>query len=264
MVDSLSINILSGKFIIGMLMFIRIMGLMVSGPFWSNPGIIPQLKMFLAVIFAVFLTEPFWKDQPVIDFHLWNMVLLSLKEFMVGVAIGFSARMAFWGARFAGGIIDFDMGYQTSTLFVQGETPTLVGEMKSLAILMVFLIVNGHHFILQALWASVQAVPLTTFTITDSTIELLIKITLSVFLIGIKMAAPVLVALFLVNLSLALLARVAPQTNIFIMSFQVKIVVGLLVLMASVPLFVFISKFALEQMETEVMKVILSLNPARV
>jgi flagellar biosynthesis protein FliR len=264
MIDSLSINILSGKFIIGMLMFMRVMGLMVSGPFWSNTGVIPQLKMFIAVIFAVFLTEPFWKDQPVIDFHLWNMVFLVLKEFLVGVAIGFSARMVFWGARFAGGIIDFDMGYQTSTLFVQGETPTLVGEIKSLVILMVFLLVNGHHFILQALWASIQAVPITVFTITDSTVELLIKISLSVFLIGVKIAAPVLVALFLVNLALALLARVAPQTNIFIMSFQVKVVVGLLVLMASVPLFVFISKIALEQMELDVMRVILSLNPARV
>lgn len=129
---------------------------------------------------------------------------------------------------------------------------------------MIFLLVNGHHFILQALWASVRAVPITTFAITDSTVELLIKQTLSVFLIGVKMAAPILVALFLVNLALALLARVAPQTNIFIMSFQLKVVVGLLVLMASVPLFVFISKLGLEQMETEVMKMILSLNPERV
>ena len=264
MIDSLSINILSGKFIIGMLMFIRVMGLMVSSPLWSNSAIIPQMKVFLAVIFAVFMTEPFWKEQPVIDFHLWNMVLISLKEFMVGIAIGFSAKMVFWGARFAGGIIDFDMGYQTATLFDQGVSPTLVGEIKYLAVLMVFLILNGHHFVLQALWASIRAVPITTFTMTDSTMQLLIKISLSVFLIGVKLAAPVLVALFLVNLALALLARVAPQTNIFIMSFQLKIVVGLLVLLASVPLFIFVSKIFLENMETQVMQLILSLNPARV
>ena len=264
MIDSLSLEMLSGKLVIGMLMFIRIMGLMVSGPFWSNSAIIRQLKVFIAVIFAVFLTEPFWKDQPVVDFHLWNLVFLSMKEFLVGVAIGFSSRMVFWGARFAGGIIDFDMGYQTSTLFTQGETPTLVGEIKHLAVLMIFLLVNGHHFVLEALWASVQAVPITTFAITDSTIQLLLKQTLSVFLIGVKMEAPILVALFLVNLALALLARVAPQTNIFIMSFQLKIVVGLLVLIASVPLFIFIAKMSLETVEGDVMRLIMSLNPGRV
>ena len=65
-------------------------------------------------------------------------------------------------------------------------------------------------------------------------------------------------------MALALLARVAPQTNIFILSFQLKIAIGLLVLMASVPLFIYITKYSLQGFEEELMRIILSLNPARV
>ena len=78
-----------------------------------------------------------------------------------------------------------------------------------------------------------------------------------------KIAAPVMISLFCVNLALALLARMAPQTNIFTLSFQFKIGVGLLVLFVSVPLLVLVLKLALTQMQTETMNILLSLNPAR-
>ena len=156
------------------------------------------------------------------------------------------------------------MGYQTSLLFNEESAPTLIGELKDVATLMVYLVINGHHYLLEGIYASIRAVPLTTFTITESTIELLIKITLTVFIIGIKIAAPVLVALFLVNLALALLARIAPQTNIFILSFQAKIAVGLIILFITVPLFIMLVKYSLESTQGEMMKILMSLNPGRV
>jgi flagellar biosynthetic protein FliR len=184
---------------------------------------------------------------------------------MVGIIIGFSANLVFYAATFAGGIIDIDMGYQTSILFdVNNTTPTLVGTLKEMIVLMLFLYMNGHHQIIEAVYASLRVVPLTTFEVTGSTTSLLIKFATNVLIIAIKLAAPILVALFCTNLALALLARVAPQTNIFILSFQLKVAVGLIMLAISVPLMVYVSKMALGTLQTTTFELLKSINPARV
>ncbi|MBI5325442.1 MAG: flagellar biosynthetic protein FliR [Ignavibacteriae bacterium] len=265
MPDSSSLNILTGKLIIGLLLFIRIMGFVSASPFFRSMSIPGPVKIFLGVILAFSVTSAFWTEQPVIEFHLWYMVLLVMKEFFLGVAIGFVANAVFWGARTAGGLIDYDLGFFTAMLFNMDEdTPTIVGELKEMIVIMLFLFLNGHHFLIEGIYASVRAVPITTFAVTESTITMLIKMATTVFLVGLKMAAPVIAAIFLTNLALALLARVAPQTNIFILSFQLKIAVGLLVLFASSALIVMVAKYSLQGFENEIMKFIMTLNPARV
>ncbi len=238
--------------------------MLVAAPFFKTTTLIPQAKIFLAIILSVWITASYWQQQPEIEFHLWYMVALVFKEFLVGVAMGFAANTVFFAARFAGGLIDFNMGYQTAMMFNQAATPTLVGEVKEFATIMLFLFLNGHHYLIEGVYASIQAVPLTTMAFTGSTVELLIKMATTVLILGVKIASPILVALFLTNLSLALLARVAPQTNIFILSFQLKVFVGLIVLIAAVPLFIYVIKIALGTVQSEMYQMILSLNPTRV
>lgn len=265
MPDLTSQYFLIAKFLTGVLLFIRLSGLMLAGPFFRSEAIPPQVKIFLSVIIASSLAGSFLQSQPPIDFHLWYIVLLVFKEFMVGVAIGFSANMVFQAARFAGGMVDFNMSYNTSALFTQEETtPTMIGELYDFTAVMIFLIINGHHHLIESVYASVVAVPITTFEITGSTMEILMRLIVTVFIIAIKISAPIMVAIFLTNLALALLSRIAPQTNIFILSFQFKIAVGLIILLLSAPLLVLVTKSALQNMETETMKIILSLNPGRV
>lgn len=265
MLDAATLSILTQKFLVGTLIFIRIMGIFLMAPFLSSEAIIAQVKIGLGVILAMMVTSAYWTQQPVIEFHLWYLVLLVLKEIMVGMLIGFSCHMVFYAARFAGGLVDFDMGFQTSMMFdMNNQTPTLLGEFKELIVLMLFFILNGHHHLIEAIYVSMKAVPLTTFAITDTTIHFLIKFSTSVLMVGIKIAAPVLVASFLTNLALALMARIAPQTNIFMLSFQVKITVGLFILFVSVPLLVYVLKIALAGMQVESYNIIMSLNPAAV
>jgi flagellar biosynthetic protein FliR len=78
-------------------------------------------------------------------------------------------------------------------------------------------------------------------------------------IIGVKISSPILVAIFLTNISLALLARVAPQMNIFTMSMHIKILVGLLSLFATVPLIALFMKQALTIFQGDLMKVLLSI-----
>jgi len=265
MLDQATIHLLTSKFLIGTLIFIRVLGVFAAAPFFKATAIIPQVKIFLAALIAVAVTSAFWSSQPVIDFHLWFVALLVIKEFLLGLIIGFAAHAVFFAARFAGGVIDIEMGYQTAVMFDPANTtPTIVGEFKELIALMLFLVMNGHHHIIEAAYASVRAVPLTTFTITESTTQLLAKYAVTVFILAIKIASPILVALFCTNLALALLARIAPQTNIFILSFQVKVAVGILMLFISVPMVIYILKWALGSVQSVTFEILLSMYPERV
>jgi flagellar biosynthetic protein FliR len=137
-----------GKFLVGLLIFIRITGIMTTAPLFRSSAIIPHVKIMISLILATIVTSALWKEHPTIEFHLWNLILIVFKEFFIGLMIGFFANSVFWAARMAGGLIDMDMGYQTATLFDRdNSTPSLVGEMKELMVLMIFLFINGHHYL---------------------------------------------------------------------------------------------------------------------
>lgn len=265
MLDSTTLSILTAKFLISTLIFIRISGVFITAQFFGSGGIPAQLKIILSIILTVSVSAPFWNEQPPIDFHLWNLVLLSFKELLVGAIIGFSANMVLWAARFAGGLIDFEMGFQAASLFDPEQgAPTLVGEFYFLIAMMMFLFLNGHHYVIETFYFSVKAVPLTTFAISEATVTVLMKFVSSVLLLGLKISAPILLSLFCTNLVLALLARMAPQTNIFMLSFQIKIGVGLIMLFLTVPVIVMVIKFAMSNIQEELLKVLLTLNPEKV
>lgn len=259
--DSAALELLTSKFLIGGLIFIRILGLFAAAPVFKSTVINAKVKVMLALILAMLMTNVFAEKQPVIEFHIFSITAYALKEFFFGVLIGFSANMVFFAARFAGGLIDMEMGYNTAVLFDPSSlTPTLIGEVKDLIALMLFFFINGHHHLIEALYISFEIVPITKFVMTSVTIQLLVKMVVTVFILAIKFASPVLVALFCTNFTLALLARVAPQTNIFVLSFQAKIVVGLGMLLVSVPMFVYIIKWALKEFQSQTMNIIHSLN----
>lgn len=265
MLYSESLYFLSGKFIIGVLIFIRITGMMASAPFLKSDAIPVSVKIMFSVILSIVVTSAFWEEQGEIDLDLWFITLVAFKEFFLGLIFGFCANFIFFAARMAGSLIDTEMGFQTSLLFDPSSgAPTLLGEIYELLVLMVFLILNGHHHLIEGIFISLKAIPLMQFEITSSTVDLLIKGSTTVLILSVKLASPLIVSLFLTNLSLALLGRIAPQTNIFTLSFQVKVFIGLIMLFLTIPLMVYVAKISMDSFQEDILKVLMTLNPNRV
>jgi flagellar biosynthetic protein FliR len=165
--------------------------------------------------------------------------------------------LVFAGARAAGELIGFDLGLSLATAFdPDSGSNNIVGEFLYLVMLLVFLLINGHHFVLQAMVLSYTAIPLSGFAINGAVAEGLVALGGVVFMVAVKCAAPVIVASFLVNLALAILSRVAPQVNVFMISFPVKIGIGLIVLMTAAPLLVYAFKNLLAGFEEDVLQLI--------
>jgi flagellar biosynthetic protein FliR len=263
MFDSNFLALTQDKIIIGMLVLTRVSGLFVTGLFFGHLSVPVAVKALIILILTMTMAPMFFENAPHIQFETINMFFLVFKEFLVGALLGFASNIVYWATRFGGGIVDMDMGYQASLMFDStAGSPTLVGEFYAMATLMIFLYLNGHHFLLEALFLSMKAVPLTKFAMTESTLTLLFQTIIAFMILGLKIAAPVMITLFNVNLALTLLSKVAPQMNIFMLSFQVKIATGIIVLFVCVPVIGLVSKQALELMQTEITTFLMTLNPA--
>jgi flagellar biosynthetic protein FliR len=249
------------QFLVFLMLFTRITAMIVVAPILGHQAIPVQMKVAFGMFFA-FVMYPIASAQAsVINAELLPLVLMAMKEVAVGLTIGFATGLLFAGVRYAGELISLDTGLSGAAMFdaEMNSQASLISEFLYLGMLMVFLLLNGHHFVIEALEMSYAAVPLGGFTFNTEITQMMIKLTGYAFVIAVKLAAPVMVAMFLINVALSILSRVMPQMNIFALAFPLKIGIGFYALVASAPLLVFVFKKLLTSFETNILELVKAL-----
>jgi flagellar biosynthetic protein FliR len=243
------------QLVLFLLLFLRCTSLIVTAPVVGHLAVPTQVKVGLGAFLALVQYPLLAARAPELDLRLLPLVLLAVQEVLVGVLLGWAAGLVFSGVRAAGELIGFELGFSIATVFdpEQGQQ-NIVGGFLYLMMSLVFFSVNGHHFLLQAMMVSYDAVPISGLSISGPAAHIAIKMTGMVFVVALKFAAPVIVASFLVNLAMAILSRVAPQINVFVVSFPVKTAVGFVVLMTSAPLLVMVFKKLLGGFEEQMLE----------
>ena len=115
------------------------------------------------------------------------------------------------------------------------KSSAVLGQFQTVLMWMIFLTVNGHYLLLQAVADSFQAVPLGSFAFTGNMAGHMFHLATSLMLIALRISGPIIGAVLLADLSLGLLQRTAPQMNLLAVGFQVKITIALIVLGLSLP-----------------------------
>jgi flagellar biosynthetic protein FliR len=260
--DAAALEQLFQLVVLGGLAFVRVSALFLTAPVLSHGGLPPLFRASLALVIVVGML-PALPPQPPLELHPWVLLLLALKEAAVGALIGFLSAGVLSAARFAGGLLDMDIGFQTALLFDPnlGGFPTLVGEFFAFAALMLFFGLGGMETLPGALTESIRLLPLTVLTFPAVTPPELVRWVGALTALAVSIAAPVMAALFVSLWGLALLARTAPQINIFMLSFSLKAVIGIGMLFVSVPLIVMLLRTAVQVLQQEILLVVRTLAP---
>lgn len=160
-------------------------------------------------------------------------------ELMLGTIIGLSVRLLFAGIQLAGQVAGYQMGFAIANIMDPLESSQLpiLAALKNLIAMLTFLAVNAHHWFLRALVESFRLIPPFGFHLTDSLMEQLVKLGGNMFIVAIKVGAPIMAVMLLSSVAFGLIARTVPQMHIFIVAIPVKILVGLLFLGFSLPFF---------------------------
>jgi flagellar biosynthesis protein FliR len=249
------------QFIVFVLLFARTTSMIVVAPVLGHQAIPMQLKVGFGMFLSFVLFPLQAPMASTVDMKLIGMIVLVLEEVIVGIVIGFAAGLIFGGVRFAGELIGFDMGFTMATTIdpeMNGSTP-VVGEMLYTMTALVFVLLNGHHFIIQALVLSYQTVPIGKLVLGSVAAQSLVGMVGLIFVVAVKFAAPVIVALFLTNIALGILTRLLPQMNVFGVAFPLKIGVGLISLSTTIPIMIFVFKKLLIVFENNLLELVKAL-----
>ena len=222
-----------------MLVNFRIGGALLMAPILGRATIPPLVKIGLALTIAILLM-PVIAAAPIPNIpSLLDLAALGVKELLVGVLIGLSLKLVFYAAQAAGSILGFQSGLAIANIVdpsTQDES-NILGEFWFLITTVVFLALNGHHLALTGLAESFQIVPLGGAVFGAGAGELLMRLSGVMFTMALKLAAPILLTVFLVDVALGALARTMPQMNIFVIGIPVKIAITLVMMAATLPVF---------------------------
>ena len=218
----------------------RISGLFVAAPIFSDQNIPPQLKAAFAFILSLVFFPVIAAPRISPDANIFSFVLLMAREFSVGALIGFTSRLLLTGVSLAGEVIGFQMGIGVANVFDPSSDTQqpLIGQIQLIFSLLLFVILDGHHVLIRALAMSYRVIGPGQVALTQATFDQYMRLAAGIFVVGLQVGAPLIVAMLAANFSIGLVARSVPQVNVFVVGFPFTIALGLLLLALGFPFFV--------------------------
>lgn len=236
------------------LVLLRALAFMMSGPLLSFGGIPAIFKIGFSMALAV-VTYPLvaLDTQVNVPGDAWGFGLAVVSETAFGLLLGLAVTFILNSIRLAGQYIDYQIGYSMASLVdpVNNMQNTLLAQYLYLLALVFWFLIDGHYSLIMGLAGSYQIVPISAASFNGGVIYTLIKIFSGTFIIAVKVSAPILAVLLMSDLTLGFLARTAPQINVFLTGFPIKIAVGLLTLSFLIPLLGTMLRFLFNTIERD-------------
>jgi flagellar biosynthetic protein FliR len=229
--------------------FIRTLAVFSALPVLGTRTVPVRVRVALAA-FVALAAQPSLPEMPVVPLDSPLAFMLIAQQVVIGLSIGFAVRVVFAAVEFAGEFIGLQMGLNFAGFFdpVSASAGTATGRFYGTMVAWLFIVINGHLLVLMALMQSFSAFPVgpEPFAFVRQTLPHLWGA--EIFRIGLWIALPLIAMLLFVNLVLGLISRVASQINIFAIGFPVTLGVGLIGMLATLPLLAQPFTMALERL----------------
>jgi flagellar biosynthetic protein FliR len=214
----------------------RVLGLVAAAPLFGNTAVPVQVKVALGTLLAMIIA-PAVPPGPAADPMSVAGLLIVAKEMIVGLAMGFAMRIVFAAIEMAGEVASMTMGLGFASFFdpqTQGRSSG-IGQFLALVATMVFLAVNAHLVLIEALAESFYTLPIGATPLAGKAPYELVRWGGQIFAAGLQLSLPIVAALLITNVALGILTRAAPQLNIFGIGFPITLGVGFLILSLALP-----------------------------
>lgn len=251
-----SFNLVEFEYIF--LILVRIASFIFVAPFFSQKGVPAQAKIGIALFSALVI----YNAVPAPELTYSGVVgygVVVLKEGITGLLIGFAAYICNSIVVFAGSLIDMDIGLSMAQEFNPDMSMqmTSTGNLYYYLIFAMLLATNMHHYILKAICDSFYVVPIggAQFEWDSLVLSMTVYMT-DLFVIGFRIFLPVFAVIMIMNCILGVMAKVAPQMNMFSIGIQLKILVGFTVLFLTAFLFPSVTDMVFDEIKKMVVLII--------
>ncbi|WHH58950.1 flagellar biosynthetic protein FliR [Petroclostridium sp. X23] len=247
-------NILFGSVLeyidIFLLVLVRVTALFVISPIFGRKNMPNIFKIGFGLMLAMIITPTLEANGILAEQHILQFVMLVFNEFCIGLILGFVSYMAFSALYVAGQIIDMQIGFgMVNVLDPQTNIQIpVIANFYFIISMMMFLALDGHHMIISSIFYSYKVLPIGEGAVTTALLDNMVKMFGDMFIIGFKIASPIIAAVFITDVALGILARTVPQMNVFVVGMPLKIVIGIGVLIITVAVFPIIMEVILNGM----------------
>ena len=240
-----------------LMVVIRISGIIATAPIFGSARVPARIKLILIILLSLII-QPFVPPMRLFPEAVHHYAMLVFKELLIGFALGFVGKILFAAVDFAGELISYQMGLSMAGV-VDPQTQqqiSLITQVENMIATIIFLVMNAHHAVIEAIVYSYTVIPLDRAALQGPLVQEFIRLSAGIFSIGLQLGAPLIVALFLANVIMGLIARAVPQIQIFVVGFPITIMLGFILMWLGVPFFVQAVGMLFETFDDSLMKVI--------
>lgn len=228
-------------YILGCLaIFLRVSGVLFALPVFGDDIVPLRVRTLLSIsltMMVIPMVPKMWDPNSISS--IFELASVVLRELLIGLSIGYVAKLLFDAVVMAAGLVGYQMGFGTAELLMPdlGQPVSAFTHFHRNLMILFFLVLDFHHIYLKTMVESFRMIPIGKASLSPFLGMEFVKASGVVFASSVELAAPILVALLFTMTALGLLARAVPQVNVFIISFPIGFAVGLLVYVATIPLF---------------------------
>ncbi|MCI5884146.1 MAG: flagellar biosynthetic protein FliR [Clostridiales bacterium] len=245
-----------------LLVLIRITSFVIGAPFFGYQTIPMKIRLSIGMILSLVA----FQTVPVVELHYVGVLgfsVLVLKEMMVGLILGFMCNMCTYIISFAGQLMDMEMGLSMASTFdpLTNIQVSISGNMYLYLVMLMMLISNLHYKIVQAILDTFTYFNVGQAVFDGNLQETAIEFIANFFLVGFRIVLPIFACMLVINVVLGVLSRAIPQMNMFVVGIQIKVLVGIVLLLIIVPTVPTITNFVVETMQEIVVKLYNAFTP---
>lgn len=238
------------QFELFVLILIRLASFVFAAPFFNMANVPQRVKIGFSFCLAI-LVYSLFPDMSVQYNGMIEYAIIVVQEVIVGIMLGLISSLCVQIIMFAGKIIDMDIGISMAQLY-DPTTRMQVGIMGNFYyyMMMLLLIISGmHQYLVAAIVETYKVIPIGGVKFSASIYTTIIGFVSDYFVIGFRIALPIFASILMLNCVLAILARIAPQMNMFVVGMQLKIFTGIFVILFTISMLPSISNFILDEIE---------------
>lgn len=218
------------------LIVVRISCFVSVAPFFGTRNVPNQVKIGFSVLVAIIIFASV--DQSSLTYTgMFGYAIIVMREGITGLLMGLAANVCNSIILFAGNIIDMDIGLSMAQEFdmMTNSQTTITGSLYNYFLMLMLVVTNMHHYLLRALVDSYQVIPVNAQVFDWTSLSnSMIRFMTDMFVIAFRIVLPVFACIMILNCILGIMAKVAPQMNMFAVGMQMKVLLGLVILFLTI------------------------------
>ena len=245
-----------------LLIIVRITAIIMIAPIFNSRNIPTKLKGIISLFLSLIVLNTV--DYNAVSYEgILGYSILVVKEAITGTLIGFGSGICLYILNFSGHMIDMEIGFSMAMEFdpTTNVQSTVTAQLLNTALLLVFLVSDMHYFVIDALYDSYQLIPVGKMEFSASLYQIVATYMTDYFVIGVRIVLPIFACILVINIVLGILAKVAPQMNMFVIGMQLKVLVGLCLLFFIMTLLPGMSDMIFEEMQKMTKLLIHAITP---